>query len=203
MKLAGHVSVGPIDMGYPNFLVAELPTTLIYNWAARSGGVAAFGAYSNTLPRPSIDTKWPSQSLWESLDAESVGYGFNYSEAPLEDVVVAKIFHCKDGLVLRGLLFEYRNGSQRPLVSCRLGVDPCEVFESPQCVCIGVIKTERIPKPWASRIRFNDQPDHGHSDSGGQLWRCQEMMSTLRSIFSPRRLDLNVKDSTIEGESTL
>lgn len=67
--------------------------------------------------------------------ADSV-HGTCFSSAPLRDLKLVRVFNQKGWPQCKGMLFEYRNGGQRVLGGCRVGVDLRWKIMDPRFMCV-------------------------------------------------------------------
>lgn len=90
-----------------------------------------------------------------------------------------------------GLLFTYKNDSQRAVGECRLGVDRSRVFEKPARICFQRRERTARFRFLAMDISFSDDPQHSHPNHPGTS--CSEMSGPLLFRFSRSGVDALIK----------
>ncbi|RSL55783.1 hypothetical protein CEP54_009204 [Fusarium duplospermum] len=154
-RLSGDILVGYIPSSRPPHfaLLNSPPLACVFNQLP-SRMVNGFGAVVRDdsssdnfiqVPTPRPRTSPPFQ-LGETLP----------SVASLEGLVRVSVYQAGNRGFCAGLLMEYRNGAQRTLGSCRLGVDPVNTWSEPTHICF-LSRTRRdqdISYPIA-KVQFN------------------------------------------------
>ena len=196
-KLAGEVSVGPWlrDDSYPYNLAID-PETLIFD-RRELDGISVLGFYLNNQPRDreglTSCIRGPEGYPSPFVDASNAQVT-NFSSAPLQNIILAKVFREKVHRFCKGLVFEYGTGAQRALGDCRLGVEPYQTYTQPQFLCIRQITYETTRSRLDRRafmIQFPDNREHGHEE---QDWRCLEMSGVLQLWFTHEAFHIDVQD---------
>ncbi|UPK99219.1 hypothetical protein LCI18_010154 [Fusarium solani-melongenae] len=116
------------------------------------------------VPPPQLRTSPPPEVAEETL----------HSVAPLEGLVRVSIFQARIPGFCVGLLMEYRDGAQRTLGSCRLGLDLVTTCSEPTHICVlSTILTGRgIHYPTARVEVTNEGEPHNHHPEG---WICRPL----------------------------
>ncbi|KAM5355274.1 hypothetical protein ACJ41O_001920 [Fusarium nematophilum] len=171
-KLAGDITVGPLRSYHRGFPLLESPSCLIA--ATGRGKVTSFGAEYEDDPEADPITIVPSPGV---LSPELWGNAL-FSSAPLEDVIHIRVYHEREEEFCRGILLEYRNGAQRSLGQCRVGVDPFTTYRNASRICI-LRQCVKRPKVWAgvAKVESPDGDDHSHGEEEG--WTCSPLAGTL------------------------
>lgn len=186
-ELAGEISVGPWISGPGTVdMLSNPPTTLIHNREEKRT-ISALGAFPRAIPRDGCDSGFalagPGERPFTSSSAT------RFSEAPLCNIILAKVY-CREGQPrCKGLLFEYRNGAQQALGDCRFGVDPCRTYENPRSMCTFVTsdrQTHVVRELRTVEVQFADVCTHGEDEE----WNCFEMKGTLRFWFTSEECHL-------------
>ncbi|KAM6537698.1 hypothetical protein FALCPG4_003606 [Fusarium falciforme] len=137
------------------------------------------------VPAPRLQTSPPSQVAEETL----------HSVAPLEGLVRVSIFQARIPGFCVGLLMEYRDGAQRALGSCRLGVDLVTTCSDPTHICvISTTLTGRgIHYPTARVDVTNQEEPHNHHPEG---WICRPLSrrGSVEVWFSYRVFQISFLD---------
>lgn len=102
----------------------------------------------------------------------------HFSSAQLPDVAHAEVFRRGRGPYCRGILFTYKNGCQRALGDCRLGLDPSQRYREPELLCTAH-ESKQNPRngdiSWSVRVHFKVGYPHEHDTKG---WVSYDMART-------------------------
>ncbi|KAL2132060.1 hypothetical protein VTI74DRAFT_4262 [Chaetomium olivicolor] len=126
------------------------PTTLIYsNGPSREGtGASPVVPYSGAYDRDQVTTTLAEPETYPLPEKDEYR---EHSEASLENVWRARVYYgtsiLKNSLPGRvaGLLLFYRNGGQRALGECRIGVDPFTTFDEPERIAFAYTYVNEFP----------------------------------------------------------
>lgn len=164
-RLCGVISVGPVgavNRQRKPLILANAPTTLIYDASAHDG-VSFIGALPRPQPDPSDDEIWNYDTTGRApydIYREYAETNFHLSSAPLRGVILAEVFQRGQRPECRGILLTYKDGSKRTVGDCRLGIDPSQRFERPDRLCVAVGGEENrrpgIPRPFYVKVRFQN-----------------------------------------------
>ena len=167
MQLAGNISIGPWIEEYDTVhVLANPPTTLIYG-RTEIRKVSAIGAFPKATPGDEGASDFPDISGPDRCLVTFLRSEVNYSFAPLGNVARVEVFHQEGSPYSRGLLFVYYDGSQRAVGHCRVGVDPCETYETPRTLCVLTAsdwETHVVRKLRRVEIHFTSEPLDGDVD---------------------------------------
>ncbi|OTB05494.1 hypothetical protein M426DRAFT_319758 [Hypoxylon sp. CI-4A] len=162
MRLAGDVLVGHIDIEQETpdiHLTTAPPTKFIYNatgWQRISvTGVVLEDSGQNREFSP-LRYPWRRGLL---------NRGF-CSMAPFIDVARIQVFHTEE-ITCRGILLSYKDGSQRALGECRIGVDSVTDCANPKRLCVRTMCLDGVDElhhPWDFEVRSNNGPEHDHEE---------------------------------------
>lgn len=189
LKLAGDVTIGPMLLAprVDTTLAATAPMSLVFS-GHESFILSAAGAYSQ-LPahNPPPEVSPPFGDLPPREISRANDYSSYLSTAPLDKPIARITVFCDAERDFdRGLLIEYKDGGQRALGQCRVGVDDETEFENPQCLCISRGGyTYVVPKPAARQPGtqhwqvfyaqctedIGDGHEHAHDDED-DIWEC-------------------------------
>lgn len=119
-----------------------------------------------------------------------------FSSAPLEDVVLAKVFIRNKTTACLGILFEYGNGAQRTVGECRLGSDEYTTFVQPQWLCM-IPVFMRDPRNQqetpAYQVEFFTHSDHARAETYHKAnHSCHAMSGILRLWFGSGHSFINI-----------
>lgn len=137
------------------------------------------------VPPPRRQTSVPRQIAEETL----------HSIAPLEGLVRISMFQSRIPGFCTGLLMEYRDGAQRTLGSCRLGVDLVTTCSDPTHICVlSTTLTGRDIDYPRSRVEvINQEEPHNHHPEG---WICRDLSrgGSVEVWFSYRVFQMTFHD---------
>lgn len=173
-------------------MLGNPPTTLIYD-RKETSNISVIGAFPEPIPKDSSPPvfRFPNPEYYP-FTSQAVRAITNYSFASLQDVVLAKVFHREGRSSCRGLIFTYRNGAQRALGDCRLGVDPCQTYTDPRFLRI-FVGLDRLTYAMRDlhlvKVRFS--ADSAQNDEEGG-WSCYEMKATLQFWFTHEECKIKV-----------
>ena len=198
-KLAGDIYLGPWDTTRDRiFKVVHNPTTFIYK-RTNKGKTPVIGAFSWNTPSEEKDP-----DLSYALRPKRCPFIFpeadvkaNFSAAPLDNVILAKVFHPPGKSYCRGLLFVYRNGAQRSLGDCRVGVDPFTTYEEPGVMRASIMSEAELDTPvtlWRTNIWFLDSSAGAHAPIGSP--GVYGMTGTLHFWFDDGENEIDVFPTT-------
>jgi hypothetical protein len=184
MEHSGDVAIGPyiVDLGnvseyhIKDYVFSTEPGPILVHPASYVDVQSILGAY------PKLDTE--AKPIKDRPPQSSVPFGRAcYSSASLEDVRCAKAFRNEAGHCM-GVLFEYRNGAQRALGQCRIGLDSVECCESPSRVRFRetwYYLSKSRPKCPAARVEFS--PGFKNEDDDDD-WTYHDMQGVLEFWFT-------------------
>lgn len=118
-----------------------------------------------------------------------------YSSAPLRNIQRLRVFRNAKGS-WRGILLSYRNGAQRSVGQCRLGVDDSTPYDDPRGICLfGTAALQHAESGYNDEfnagdavIRTGDACEHGSP----WLYRCWPLIGELGVWFSGGVARINV-----------
>ena len=175
-------------------MLANPPSTLIFDRRERNE-VSVIGAYPKATSESWRDSIFTHPGP-EHCPLERFPDSTNFSSAPLRDVTSARLYYRKGHPRCRGILFAYRNGAQRALGDCRLGVDPYRAQESPRFMCT-LATTDQQPFELRAlqtvQVEFAERCTHGGEEA--EVWNCYEMKGTLRFWFNDEECQLEVLEN--------
>ncbi|CAK7199888.1 hypothetical protein SEUCBS139899_002574 [Sporothrix eucalyptigena] len=185
MKLAGDIYLGPMirEPREDTVLAAEPPVNLVFS-TIESFILSVVGAYSDTsLPKSLPPISPPLGDPQPRPIATANDHMYLLSTAHLDGIVRIRVFSDPVRGFDRGLLFYYKNGGQRALGQCRVGVDDEKDYDDPACLCISrdgfthVVEDRAPREPGTQRWHvfyaqaMDDIEEHTHEDENG-IWEC-------------------------------
>lgn len=173
-------------------MLGNPPTTLIYN-RTETTKISVIGAFPRAIPKDSSSPVFcfstPEECPLTAQIRSTITY---FASAPIQDIILAKVFYPEGGSSCRGLLFTYRNGAHRALGDCRLGVDPCQTYTDPRFLHTFAV-SDRLTYPSIElqlvRVRFSDESTQDDEEEG---WSCYKMKGRLHLWFTHEECKLDV-----------
>ena len=102
-----------------------------------------------------------------------------FSSASLQNLENIQIF-ADENKMCKGLLLVYRDGAQRALGQCRIGLDTITLCRNPTRLCL---RRGNLDK-YSILAEVGDEPrgehSHGSSDVGAEDFQCFELVGCLR-----------------------
>ena len=170
--------------GLGPFETVSSPTTLIHDLrGSNPGPLNVLGVHNGnaltTAVRPLSNPVPPMQDLRHMYLA--------YTSAPLQNVQRLRVFRCRKRS-WRGMILYYKNGAQRSVGQCRVGIDNSTPYDGPQGICLiraaafQHSESESIDEFHAGDavIRTGGECEHEPS----QLYRCEPLVGELGVWFS-------------------
>lgn len=156
---------------------------LIHNELPSSDRVDYIGAI---CMGPSDQTP-PAFAPYTSEKLLSTSYMYA-SSASLDGLNSAQVFR-DGGDCCRGILLKYRNGGERAIGQCRVGVDAIEECISPSHICWRTYTSSQNGR-WGLqclKVELVSKSTHTHGDVE---WQCHEAKGMIHFSFSERSSDL-------------
>ncbi|OAA79129.1 hypothetical protein LEL_02615 [Akanthomyces lecanii RCEF 1005] len=178
MNISGEVVLGPYLHYGMDVWMEDDPTTLIH-------GISRMGAVYPLGTPPHNEEGEEVEVLYQNPMSLSPPFEHAYfSHAQLDDVASIEIYHDKALRICRGVVVRYKNGAERALGQCRLGVDAMRVYWHPTCFCYRKTKYLR-PGTRVERdsvdIECNTNAEHDHPEDD---WACCKFPSRLEWWFT-------------------
>lgn len=201
MKLAGEVCIGPPpSQRDEDFILSKsTPLTIIHN-TAESMPVSTIGAYCGEEKDNAPIAPFKHFAVDDALFLNAC-----YSIARLEDVCHVSIFRPERRQHCVGLLLQYKNGAQRALGQCRLGVDRVEHCTYPTHICLyprfHLRQEPGQEHPMRIRVTMVEATAaSSHTHEGGR-WVCCTMEGDLEFWFSDvaAKLLVTVDEGLVES----
>jgi hypothetical protein len=200
MHLAGDVAVGGRFKPFQyHFALSEMPDKIVHS--AREGRpISVIGAsppvQHHAVNRLSPFGKTDDQIRLFSNDAY-------VSTAKMSNFRWIRIFYDAFDGFCRGMILKYRDGAERALGQCRIGVDPCRTYLRPLWMCY--LRTTSLDEGSQAQLRVvraecSDEVNHRHYDD---KWRCRvvgPLGSIIQFQFSNRETDLRITYKPREPE---
>lgn len=178
MNISGEVVLGPYLHYGMDVWMEDDPATLIH-------GISRMGAVYPLGTPPHNEEGEEVEVLYQNPMSLSPPFEHAYfSHAQLDDVASVEIYHDKALRICRGVVVRYKNGAERALGQCRLGVDALRVYRHPTCFCYRKTKYLR-PGTRVERdsvdIECNTNAEHDHPEDD---WTCCKFPSRLEWWFT-------------------
>lgn len=187
LKLAGDVVfgfTGRYDDGLGPFKTEHSPTTLIHDIReSESGHITFLGVHSLNGAKTPISPL--NRAVPTTGDLEYMYLA--YTSAPLQNIRRLRVFRSEEGS-WRGMLLYYKNGAQRAVGQCRVGVDDSTSYDDPRGICLfGRAALQHSESEWNDEfnardvvIKTGDECEHGSP----WLHRCRPLTGEVGVWFA-------------------
>lgn len=192
-KLSGNIIIGPSwaplwDHPTESTMFSTGPrSSLIHNVADQNGVISIFCAYPRVLESVHV-------SHTSSDDSPFVRTAF-VSSASLDNVANVQIFNDERVGLCRGIIIEYKNGLERALGQCRIGLDAMQSLAQPSHICFANVTYYRPNTEFqllGVRVESTTKPMHEHN---GMDWKCHAMESMLEFWLTKDKAKLEIPEN--------
>ncbi|QPG98958.1 hypothetical protein C2857_000510 [Epichloe festucae Fl1] len=190
MRLGGDVIIGRTSFKRPiSFLTSETsPHILVYD-TDELKPISSLG----TFPAPRKPAVSTLPLLTYAIDTPPFT-GAYFSTAPLEHVEKLKIFNDAGTGYCMGILLKYKNGAQRSLGQCRIGVDQVDYHDNPVRLCLQRCQVpskavRNITSLQVTNVKILCTTEHHHIEDG---WTCYTLQGQLHFWYACNETHLTI-----------
>lgn len=186
LRLAGDVVVGPYQDNQ-HFALTELPiASLIYN-NPNFNALSLIGTVLEDTAKPlrvvPICPPWPGPEQLSFNNAY-------FSTAPLSNVTRAVVFNDPDSGFCRGILLDYKDGAERALGQCRVGVDSATTYSRPTHICYRRIAYCLPGKEYWMKAIIVECTDKGDHEDEDEDWICHSTSYEVDFWFDHEQVNI-------------